>query len=124
MIRLLVSGLLVIASLSLVVQHPVSDRVGSEDGQGQLLLATTAGSVPFIVGKTSQTIQLARKQIGKDSGPDKASKIPVTGNFPIPDEGSGLAAHQGYSGYDPVHILFRSGARSISPRAPPRHYSV
>ncbi len=118
------SGLLVLASLSLAVPHPAADAPGSENGNSQLLLANAAGSVPFVIGKTSQSIQLARKQVGKDSGPDKASKIPVIGNFPIPDEGGALVGRQGRSGYDPEHILFRSGARGISPRAPPLHFSV
>tara|TARA_R110000772_G_scaffold15072_48_gene43603 strand:- start:2430 stop:2804 length:375 start_codon:yes stop_codon:yes gene_type:complete len=124
MIRLLMSGLLVIASLSLAAQQPGSGAHGSEAGDSQFLLAATSGSAPVVIGKTSRTIQLARKQVGKDGGPDEPSEIPAIGYFPISANASGRAARSAHSGYEPEHILFRSGTRSISPRAPPTHVSV
>lgn len=118
------SGLLAMASLSFAGQHPAADTFGWEDSHGQFLLAADSGSDPFVIGKTSHAVQLARKQVAKDSGPDKAFRISIIDNFPIPGEKIRLAARFRQSGYNPEHILFRSGARGISPRAPPSQFSV
>ena len=124
MTRLLMSGLLILASLSLAVQHPASDAHGAEDSGGEFLLAKTAACLPSIAEKPLRTIQLARKQVAKDGGPDDAFKMPVSDHVPIPDDRTRLDAHYAHSGYDPEHILFRGRARSISPRAPPSPFSV
>jgi len=123
-VRLLMGGLLAIASLSFTGQTLTSDAFAAEDGHSRFLLTSNAGSAPVILGKTSRTIQLARKQAAKDSGPDETPRMPVLAGFPLEDQASGLAGQNRDSGYDPEHILFRSGARSISTRAPPSHFSV
>tara|TARA_R110000824_G_scaffold3156_4_gene14723 strand:- start:1986 stop:2348 length:363 start_codon:yes stop_codon:yes gene_type:complete len=119
----LLSGLFVLASLSLAMQLPAAENAGARQNNDRLFLATSAGSGPYILGKTSQTIKLVRKKIAKDSGPDKAPDTPVSGNFPIFADRSGLAARTAVYGHLTDHILFRSGSRSISPRAPPTHIS-
>jgi hypothetical protein len=121
--RLFLSSLIVFATLSLAMQLPVSEALGSKQSHGQVSLTTTAGAAPFLVGKSSQTTQPARKQIAKDSGPDKVPKILTVGNHPVFFDEEGAVRRHGLSGYSPEHILFRSGSRGISPRAPPMHFS-
>ena len=123
MTRLFLSGLLVIASLSFAIQSPASEGVGANQKHGQFFTATAAGAGAYILGKTSQTIQLARKQIAKDSGPDKAPKILVASHFPASGMVAGFASRNAHSGYFADHILFRSRSRAISTRAPPTHFS-
>ena len=122
MSRLFLSGLLVLASL-LGLQLPVSQGSGYHQNHGPLVLATTAGSGGYVLAKTSRTIQLARKQVANDSGPDKAPKISAFAKFPAAGESIWQLFPALVSGYFADHILFRSGSRAISPRAPPMHFS-
>ncbi|WP_339689749.1 hypothetical protein [uncultured Parasphingorhabdus sp.] len=123
MTRLLLSGLLVVASLSFAMQPPASKGLGAEQSHDQFSTAISTGAGPYILGKTSQTIQLARKQIAKDSGPDKASRILVASHFPGSGTVAGFASRNAHAGYFAEHILFRSRSRTISTRAPPTHFS-
>ena len=123
MSRLFLSGLLVLASLSLGMQLPVSEGSGYRQNHGPLVLATTTGSGSYILAKSSRAIQLVRKQDAKDSGPDKAPRISVFGRFPVAGEGARLFSSTPVSDYSADNILFRSGSRAISPRAPPVHFS-
>jgi len=123
MSRLFFSGLLVFASLALGLQVFASEGPGYRQNHGPLVLATTAGSGLDVLANTSRIIQLARKQLQKDSGPDNAPKISAFAKFPAAGEGIGQFFPAPVPGYFADHILFRSGSRAISSRAPPMHFS-
>ena len=123
MSRLFLSGLLVFASLSFGLQLPVSEGSGYRPNHVPLVFATMAGSESYVLAKTSRTIQLARKQGPKDNGPDNAPKISAFAKFPAAGEGVERVLSAPVPGYFADHILFRSGSRAISPRAPPMHFS-
>ncbi len=123
MSRLFLSGLLVFASLSFGLQLPGSEGSGYRPNHGPLVFATTLGPGSCVLAKTSGTIQLARKQVANDSGPDIPPKISAFAKFPAGGEGVGQLFPAPVPGYFADHILFRSGSRAISPRAPPMHFS-
>tara|TARA_R110001599_G_scaffold83453_1_gene224262 strand:+ start:148 stop:522 length:375 start_codon:yes stop_codon:yes gene_type:complete len=123
MTRLLLTGLLVIASLSLAMQFHAPQGLGSRQNIDQSTAAARADSAPYVLAKTAQMIALARKQVPQDSGPDKTPKMTILRDHPGSGAPSGSARAAAVAGFVAEHILFRDGSRTISSRAPPMHFS-
>lgn len=123
MTRLLLSGLLVLASLSLGMQFHVLRGASPYQNIDQSLVAAKADSAPYVLTKTVQPIALTRKQIPQDNGPGMAPKMAVLRDYPGSSAPSGPVRAAAVVGFVAEHILFRDGSRTISSRAPPLHFS-
>lgn len=123
MARLLLSGWLILASLALAM--PFHEQQGSGSGQNfdQSLAVAVADTAPYVLAKTVHQIPLARKQVPQGDGPDLVPKIGALRDYPGYGATSVLTHSAALYGFVSEHILYRSGSRAISSRAPPAHFS-